>query len=198
MDNLILFLDKLKNDPNPPTELPQFSINDLNIFKNTNYQDYYHILIYLCLDFVFLDESFDYFDNKQNEILTYITNETKNGNYNYLYTITKIKNYTTHWILKEQIYNFILKLCSNLIPSLYLVINNILKQPNLLDNFINLIIPLIIQTTNSELLLKNLESKIQECNTKIQDLENIIYYYPDIGSEYKIAKNNFEQLQKNL
>jgi hypothetical protein len=198
MDNLLFLLDKLKNDTNFPIEYQTFSMNDLNNIKDTNYNDYIIVLLFLFLECNFLDDTLDNLHDKEDEILMHLVNETKKGNYQYLYTITKIRNCNLHWVFREHLQKFITKLCSNLIPIHHIITNSMLKNINVLDTFTNMIIPLIIQNIDSQLLTSKLESKINECNNRIQELENLIYYDPVVGTEYQIAKNNFEQLVKSL
>lgn len=198
MNNLLTLLDKLKNDTNPPAEQQEFTLQELNNFKNTNYNDYIHVILYLYLEGNMLDGNIDELFDKQDEILIHVTTATKQGNYSYLYTITKTRRTSMHWIFREHFQKFITLLCSNLIPSYYIITNNMLKNVNPLETFTNMILPLIIQTIDTQLLIKKLENKIDETNNRIEELENIIYYSPEIGTEYLNAKNNFEKLANQI
>lgn len=197
MDNLLFLLDNLKNDKTFSIEAINFTVKDVEQFKNINYNDYLHIITYIYLECILLDGNIDDIFKYEDEVLINIINETKKGNYTYLYTITKIKRINNHWIFKEHIHKFLTKLCSGLIPYYNIIVNNMLKNINLLDTYTNMILPLIIQSIETQLMINKLEIKINESNNRIEELENIIYYSPDFGSEYIIAKNNFEQLVAN-
>ena len=69
-----------------------------------------------------------------------------------------------------------------------------LKNINPLESFTNMIIPIIINKINQDILVNNLESKLNDYHNRIVELENILYYSPDFGTEYLEAKSRFESM----
>jgi hypothetical protein len=185
MDNLIDLLIKIKTDNYFHQNYNDITLEQIEIFSNLyDINDTIHLITYLYL------EGVDFLHTKEPEMIKHIVDETRKGNFEYLYTISKTRKASFYLCNMDRTRDFIKKLCDQLIPQYLYIYNHMLKQLVIIDAFNNMILPLIVTTIQNNLIICNLENRLN-------DLENIIYYSPGFGTEYNNAKDRFEQMSLN-